>query len=62
MGNELEPVDLKNLETAQCSGSIIIVSEGKAYIKKLPQFGIVEIQTRDGKVVKGEDHTGWKLK
>ena len=62
MEHKLEQIDLTSLETEKCDNSIIIVTEGKAYLKQLPQYGVVEIHTREGKVVKGDDRTGWKLK
>lgn len=41
--------------------AIVILSNGLAYLKELPDFGTIEIQVRDGKVVKGETKVSFKI-
>lgn len=54
-------IELHDNQLKEYDNAIIIISNGMAYVKELPNFGITEIHTRDGKVVKGDVKTSFKI-
>ncbi|MGX6994046.1 hypothetical protein CBF34_07125 [Vagococcus penaei] len=54
-------IDKQKHALTEHDNAIVILSNGMAYLKELPQYGTIEIQVRDGKVVKGDVRTGFKI-
>lgn len=52
-------IDLDKTNLKELDNVVVIISNGNAYLKQLPNYGVTEIHTKNGKVVKGDCRTGW---